>query len=370
MKRKLLIFHPVIAPYRMDLFNDLSCSFETQIWLTNCKDKTFDYQQIFQQLCFSPFFLEQNNNQGHRKRLGYWQLLDETNPDIVIVGEYGMGVIKVLLHRFLKRKKYKVVTICDDSYDMLVNDNDFSLVHKIARNVLAPRMDEIITVEPKVTEWYQHYCGKGICFPIIRSDGKYRELLKQILPQSQMLMKEHHLEHKNVFAFVGRFVALKNIGHVIKAFARMNQEDNALVLIGSGEEESSLRSMTTDLHANVIFTGRLEGSDLYAWYNVIDYFVLASTQEAFGAVTNEALMAGCYSLISNKAGSHCLIKEGENGATFNPMNIDELYAKMEWVATTFPRQRPLDKIKENLMVWKYDEEIQKLTEQLINITVK
>lgn len=369
MKRKLLIFHPVIAPYRIDLFNDLNNVFDTRVCLLyrNLKSQKFDYQQILQQLRFSPIYLDSADGRGRLKIFEYWKLIGEFNPDLVMVGEYGHGAVVALLYRILKRRKYKVVTICDDSYDMLVNNNDFSLVHKIARNVLAPKMDEIITVEPKATEWYQYYCGKGTCFPIIRSDGKYRELLKQILPQSQMLMKEHHLEHKNVFAFVGRFVALKNIGHVIKAFARMNQKDNALVLIGSGEEESSLRSMATDLHANVIFTGRLEGSDLYAWYNVIDYFVLASTQEAFGAVTNEALMAGCYSLISDRAGSRCLIKEGENGTIFDPMDIDELYAKMEWAAKEFPRQRPLDKVKENLMVWEYDEEIRKLTRRLTNL---
>lgn len=333
----------------------------------NLRSQKFDSQQILQQLHFSPLYMDSADGRGGIKILEYWKLICEFNPDIVIVGEYGFGAFGGVLLRLLKRKKYKVVTICDDSYDMLVNDNDFSLLHKIARNVLAPRMDEIITVEPKVTEWYQHYCGKGTCFPIIRSDGKYRELLKQILPQSQMLMKEHYLEHKNVFAFVGRFVALKNIGHVIKTFVRMNQEENVLVLIGSGEEEESLYTLVRETGANVIFTGRLEGADLYAWYNVIDYFVLASTQEAFGAVTNEALMAGCYSLISDRAGSRCLIKEGENGAIFDPMDIDELYAKMEWAAKEFPRQRPLDKVKENLMVWEYDEEIRKLTRRLANL---
>lgn len=60
------------------------------------------------------------------------------------------------------------------------------------------------------------------------------------------------------------------------------------------------------------------GHELYAWYNIAQLFVLASWQEAFGAVTNEALQGGCRCLISELAGSQCLIKEGINGCTFNP----------------------------------------------------
>ena len=100
-------------------------------------------------------------------------------------------------------------------------------------------------------------------------------------------------------------------------------------MVGDGPERYSLENLTRELNANVIFTGRLEGDALNVWYNIAHVFILASYQEAFGAVTNEALLAGCYALISNKAGSSCLVEEGENGYTFSPMDVDELTDKMK-----------------------------------------
>lgn len=34
-KKRLLIFHPTIAPYRIDLFNDLNRNFDSSV--SNCK---------------------------------------------------------------------------------------------------------------------------------------------------------------------------------------------------------------------------------------------------------------------------------------------------------------------------------------------
>ena len=365
MKKKLLIFHPQIAPYRIDLFNSLYDAFETKVCLFNTEGMIFDGDKIYSQLLFKPIFLELYFKVGDSFFCkGYWQILDDFRPDIVIVGEFGIGAFQVYMHRLLKRKKYKIVSFCDDSYNMLAEYNDFSRIHRLARKFLTPRLDELVLVEPKAMEWYQKRYGKGFCFPIIRRDEKQREIYQRTLSLSQQLMYKNRLLDKNVFIYVGRFVALKNINRIIEAFSRLNHQENVLVLVGSGEEEQNIRDTAKSFGVTPLFTGRLEGDALYAWYNIADYFVLASWQEAFGAVTNEALLAGCYSLISKRAGSQCLIEEGENGFTFDPMDVDELHRKMVEVINRFPKKRPLDRVKADLMPMKYDESISGLIERL------
>ena len=46
--KKLLIFHPTIAPYRIDFFNELSRAFDTRVCLRyrNLRSQTFDYDKI------------------------------------------------------------------------------------------------------------------------------------------------------------------------------------------------------------------------------------------------------------------------------------------------------------------------------------
>ncbi len=349
MKKRLLIFHPTIAPYRIDFFNDLSKAFDTRVCLRyrNLRSQTFNYDKIAAQFAFDPIY-QDSSTKAHSRKF-YWGNLDEFNPDIVIVEEFSLGAVYVLLHRFIKRRKYKVISICDDSYNMVAENNDFSKAHKFARKIVVPQLDGMILVEPKVTEWYKKHYGKGFCFPIIKPDDKARNEYDRVLPLSNKVVEETGIKGKRVFLFVGRLVALKNVDIVIRAFSRLNQEENVFVVVGDGPEREKLETLAVEQNANVLFTGRLEGDALNSWYNIASVFVLASYQEAFGAVTNEALLAGCYALISNKAGSSCLVEEGVNGYTFSPMDVEELAQKMDTISSKITQQNSRIVLKSNMM---------------------
>ena len=116
--------------------------------------------------------------------------------------------------------------------------------------------------------------------------------------------------------------------------------------------------------SNVIFTGRLEGYALYAWYNIAEIFVLASTREAFGAVTNEALIGGCFTLVSELAGSNCLINNGINGFTFNPYNEEEMIKTIKKSIEKTPlRTYPLV-VRKNKMQYSFSEYVDSLIKNI------
>ena len=141
----------------------------------------------------------------------------------------------------------------------------------------------------------------------------------------------------------------------------MNQRENMLVIVGEGPEKDDLMRLADGLQLNILFTGRLEGDALFAWYVLADVFVLASVQEAFGAVTNEALLAGCKVLVSRKAGSSCLVREGVNGFTFEPTDVDTLAQLMQIVSAKKEnregenKKREGDFLKPNRMLVSFSE---------------
>lgn len=328
---RLLVFHRTIAPYRIDFFNDLSEAFDTRVCLQykNLMNQTFDYDKITAQFCFRPVYLkEMARVKSMVISRGYWKQLDEHQPDVVMVSEFGLDCITVLLHRWMKRRTYRVVSICDDSYNMVAENNDFSTLHRTLRRWITPLLNEMILVEPKVTEWYRAHYDKGYCFPILKEDSKAREVYGRLLPKSKMLAHRYGLQDKRVMLFVGRLVALKNVDTIIEAFAATQRKDCALVIVGDGPEKSRLEQLAKGKEAQILFTGRLDGDELYAWYNVANISILASYQEPFGTVVNEALLAGCKSLVSRRAGSSCLIENGRNGYTFAPTNVKELTEQM------------------------------------------
>ena len=331
----LLIFHPTVAPYRIDFFNALNDAFRTRICLRywNLRDQTFDYGKLYALFRFRPFYLRELFRIGGRSfSVGYWKHLDEFRPDVVLTEEFSLGTLMVLLHRFFKRRRYRVVSLCDDSYPMVAEGGEFSRWHRWARRLLAPKVDDIVVVEPRVEAWYRAHYGKGFCFPIIQDEMAVRRRYAEVVDRSRELRNKYRMTGKNVFLFVGRLVALKNVRTILRAFARMNQHENVLIVVGDGPEKDDLMRLADGLQLNVLFTGRLEGDALFAWYVLADVFVLASVQEAFGAVTNEALLAGCKVLVSRKAGSSCLVQEGVNGFTFEPMDVDTLAQLMQIVS--------------------------------------
>lgn len=366
--KKLLIFHPTIAPYRVDFFNDLYGAFDTRVCLLyrNLKSQTFDYEKIMNQLCFVPTYLKKIRKIGKKTIYGgYWRQLRDFQPDIVVVGEFDLGTLAVLAFKYLFFKHFKIVSICDDSYNMVAEGNDFSFLHKLARKLVTPMLDDLVLVEPKVVEWYKVHYDKGFWFPIIKKDETARLMYERLMPQSIEAARKWSVNDKNVFLFVGRLINLKNVRTIIDAFSKLNQKDNVLVIIGDGSERSALQKQADALHANIIFLGRLEGDELNLWYNIADSFILASYQEPFGAVTNEALLAGCWCLISNKAGSSCLIEEGVNGNTFDPMDVDDLARKME-LSLSHANGATLDKRNSRMLIT-YQKRMQELIEHLENL---
>ena len=362
MKKRLLVFHSTIAPYRIDFFNELYSTFEARICLRykNLRSQTFDYEKISSRFLFSPIYMKCLFQwRGRIINSGYWKELNDFKPDVVFVEEFSIGAIIVLLHRFFMRRKYRVVSMCDDSYNMVAENNDFSVLHKMARKLIVPLLDDIILVDPKVKEWYQNHYNKGFWFPIIKREEGARMEYERIISLSNQVLRDKELKNKCVFLYVGRLVKIKNIDTLIRAFAKLNQIQNILVIVGGGEERQSLEELAKSLSVNVIFTGRLEGDNLNVWYNIAHCFVLPSYKEPFGAVTNEALLAGCISLVSNKAGSSCLIKNGINGYTFEPMDSDELTSLMENVSLSVFPEFPIN-LKDNRMIYKYDDCMQSL----------
>ena len=332
MKKKLLIFHTCIAPYRIDLFNAFNALFDMRF----CFFLHGLYPKIEKQFDFSPTFIDKKKGRFYWIK-GIISQLRLFEPDVVLCSEFNVVTLIVVLFKFLTLKKYRIISIVDDSYDMVVMGKSFSWKHIWGSRILMPFIDNVINVEPKVTEYYRQKFGKGVYMPIIVDENKARARLQRILPISQEYVKKYNLEGKKVLLYVGRLVDVKNISFAINAFFKANLKNSIFVIVGDGPEKEKLFSLVNG-RKNVIFTGRLEGNALYAWYNIAQIFTLQSTLEPFGAVTNEALLGGCYCLVSNLAGSNCLIKENVNG------NIVDPYDEMSYVnllRNAFNKKKPI-----------------------------
>jgi glycosyltransferase involved in cell wall biosynthesis len=94
----------------------------------------------------------------------------------------------------------------------------------------------------------------------------------------------------------------------------------SLVLLGDGPLRPTL-----NLHAHVQMPGFKQYPDLPAYYALAGAFIHASTTEQWGLVVNEAMASGLPVLVSNRCGcAPDLVKDGMNGFTFDPYNVEQL----------------------------------------------
>jgi glycosyltransferase involved in cell wall biosynthesis len=98
-------------------------------------------------------------------------------------------------------------------------------------------------------------------------------------------------------------------------------------LLGDGPLKSDLCHLISDLglQDSVLVPGFKQYDELPVYYGNASAFIHASTTEQWGLVVNEAMASGLPVLVSNRCGcAQDLVKEGVNGFTFDPCNVEEM----------------------------------------------
>lgn len=360
-----VFFRTSIAPYRIDTYNSIHEMLDCEMYFYWKHDasQAFDEDIIESKCKFVPNYLKgiRLGRQSRKLCTDVWKILKENSPKFVIVPEFQILTIQVLLYKWLYRKDFKVISMCDDSYDMVANHNDFSKIHRVARRLITPMLDDLILVDSRVCEWYQKNYGKGVWMPIIMDDKKSKLYYSQLLQKSSELASTYALKGKKILLYVGRLVELKNLTRLLEAFKNITS-DATLVIVGDGPERKRLEEQAKLIDKEILFTGRFDGDDLYAWYNLASTLILASVQEAFGAVTGEALLAGCRVIVSQRAGSSCLVCK-ENGEIIDPFDV-------QGITTAIERQLSLgnipdlSKARDSLLPVKFCERMDNLKEKI------
>lgn len=116
-----------------------------------------------------------------------------------------------------------------------------------------------------------------------------------------------------VIAFFGKLIFKKDPELLLRAAESVTgpaQKPIAIVYVGSGELEESLKMRSEQLQHNhrltVVFTGFVNQAELFNFYLGADIVVLPSRRmgETWGLVVNEALQAGCGVVVSDAVGSY------------------------------------------------------------------
>ena len=332
--KKILIFHPYLAPYRIDLYNHLAKCYDIKVALfgSTAEIATLGYNLNYvNKLAKFDFKYYSEGFRIGRHLLSwiYFRLIKSFKPDIILSHELGINTLAAILLK--KLFGYKIFTTVDDSHVMAMN---YSAKREILRKFVVKHIDGAIVVNPLVKSYLETKYSNSTCefiyFPIIQDDTVLSQKINETKDFANKYIKDYDLQDQSLVLFVGRLEKIKNPALLLRAFKRLNGIEAKLIIVGSGSQEKELHDLADSLGISdkVIFTGSLTGKDLYAWYYLADLFVLPSLFEPFGAVVNEALVAGCFVIVSDKVGSTSLITSS-NGRIFESNNEIQLADEME-----------------------------------------
>lgn len=136
--------------------------------------------------------------------------------------------------------------------------------------------------------------------------------------------------------FVGGCSLRKGLPYLFDAFRRLRMPAE-LRLVGR-PNPALLRSLG-GLPPGAIAVGERTGAGLAAEYANADVFVLASVEDGYGLVTNEAMNAGLPVIVSDHAGSAEIVRDGENGFVVAARDVEALTERLETLLTDIALRR-------------------------------
>lgn len=369
MQKKILVFHPALAPYRVDFFNKINEKFDASFYfnLLNVSDQKFD-QEVLQKKClFKPnYILTGFELLGRSFRWGIIPIIKKENPDIILCSEYGQVTVTVFLFKYFFRKGFKLYTLSDDSIN---NSKLRKGLRSLLWKIIPKNIDGVLFPSVEVGNWYKNNISskaKTLELPIIHKDELFRNELFASIDTANKNIKKYNLNGKKVLLFVGRLVEVKNLPFLFKVLSNLKSLDWVLVVVGDGVLMNELVLLAKELSISdkIHFIGRKEGYELLSWYTFAHISILPSINEKFGAVVNEALLGGCYVLCSQLAGASSLINE-TNGRVFNPHNEQDLLQCLEETLNKInPLARFIDELRVSKMPFTFKTKMEVLFDNL------
>jgi glycosyltransferase involved in cell wall biosynthesis len=226
-----------------------------------------------------------------------------------------------------------------------------------------------------------YYIANGITaerifpMPYAVDNEFFADRAAQAAPRRAAFRRELGLEDdRPVILFASKFQPRKRPDDLLHAYERLLEKlrkDVArpyLLFVGDGELRARVEAeaLTKGL-AEVRFLGFRNQTELAAFYDLCDVFVLPSIHEPWGLVVNEVMAAGRPVIVGDQVGCAAdLVRSGENGFTIRAGDIEALAEALHRIVTAPPEAalRMRDASRTIIAGWSFAEDVAGLRQAL------
>lgn len=271
--------------------------------------------------------------------------LDDINPDIILAGAiaFPSGALAV---QWANSRPNKRVIIFDDSKIESVQRS--KIVNFIKKSVYNGVDAMLYPAEPWIkTGEFWGFSKKQIFFGVDVVDNSFWSHSAQT-----------NMFDSKYFVAAGRQITQKNFYSIIKAYHIYLQKINIseaykLVLIGNGPEHDKIMKYINNNNLNkmIVCLDFVSQDQLRDIYHNADVLCLASTNETWGLVINEAMNAGCAIIASKECGAtEVLVHHEKNGYIVSSDNVLEIAeAMLAYHKLTFAEKQLMSQKSKNII---------------------
>lgn len=322
---KLFILTTVMAPYRIDVFNELGKACD----LTVCFEQKKDNERN------DNWYKENTKNfklikaNGWEKSINYIKLstikyLKQEKPDLVIFYEYSTKTA-MLLMQYCIVKKIKYLINCDGAFiDTKNNIKKYIKSHYI-KNAIG------CLANGKSAKKYFLYYGakeKNIYFHNFSTLHK-RDILESPLKidEKNKLREELNVsQSKRIFLCVGNYINRKGYDLIIKAAKEFRKENIEFINIGWGDKKEEYQKLIDEYCLdNIILENFKDKETLKKYYDLADIFLFPTREDIWGLVVNEAMARGLPVITTDRCNAGLeLVENNINGEIIKTNSYEDL----------------------------------------------
>ena len=173
---------------------------------------------------------------------------------------------------------------------------------------------------------------------------------------------------RTVILFVGKLFGRKRPEDLLNAYSKLSvdrrrEPDPYLLFVGDGESRPSLEARATALGwSSIKFLGFKNQTELPAFFDLCDVFVMPSNFEPWGLVINEVMNAARPIIASDRVGAcRDLVKHGVNGFIYPAEDVGQLSKSLAQVLENAELRNRMGQASLDIVNrWSFEEDVQAL----------
>lgn len=335
-------FAPLYSFLNKDKDIEITCFYCSNFGLKPSMDKQFKKKikwDIDLLEGYESIILSDSNIKGFFSLVNLSLIFKINKNKYDVVWIHGYNYFSLILAFIICRIKKIPIMFRGETHLQLKRSYLREKLHRFFVYFFFKKVDKFLSIGKKNKSYYKSFGienNKIFDVPYTIDNERYIKFSNEYVNKNYLLKSKLNINNDTkVILFASKFMKRKHPELLVQSAIDLKNSgyDFHLLLIGDGELKEDLEYLVKKNNLkNCTFTGFINQSEIPKYYSISDIFVLASENEPWGLVVNEAMCAGLPIILNKEVGcSDDLLLDNINGLEIDIKNKSSLTNSLKYL---------------------------------------